>query len=262
MLANRPMNITLIGAGRLSWSLIPALQQAGYPPQLLISRNPEQLAIYQNQYQLAQVSTQLSLIPTETELIFLCVGDKQIAPLAEQLRETQALLVHCSGTSSLSLLAGAKNTGVFYPLQTFTRDKVVRFSELSLFLEANHTDNLAKLQLIASAMSQQVYERNSEQRLKLHLGAVICSNFVNYLYQLSEELGRELHPQALQLYAPLIREQAEKALHFGAKQAQTGPALRGDLPTLEKHLNLLESHTQMQALYRLLSNMINPSLDL
>jgi len=258
--------VAIIGAGRLAWSLIPHLQQAGVEVFQLISRNAKNLNHYRETYDIPHGSLKLADLRREVDLVFLTVRDAAIEELAQRLVEEAALsprqiFVHSSGSVPLSALQPLRERkAVFYPLQIFTRDSITSFADTPLFVEGEGEVEEVLLSL-ARKMSPRVYQMDSQSRLRMHMGAVIACNFPNYLFQLAQKQLPQEKGLKLDIYAPLIEATVDKALKEGPENSQTGPAIRGDKPTLDQHEKLLEDQPEVQHLYRLLSRMINPEID-
>ena len=255
--------ITIIGAGNLAWNLIPNLQNAGLKVHQLISRSKEKLDVFKEAYQIESVHTKLNNLNSETDIVFLTVSDRAISELAAefaQLNLKKPLFLHTSGSIPLSALNPlSKNIGVFYPMQTFTQSKVSDFAEIPIFLEGN--ENVLKIiRPLAQKLSTQVYKLSSEDRLRLHMGAVWVNNFPNILYRIAQQLMPQTPELDFSIYHPLIHEHIEKVFAFQPQNTQTGPAIRADLPTINSHLNLLSDQAEYQQLYRQLSLLINPDL--
>ncbi|MFQ9503588.1 MAG: Rossmann-like and DUF2520 domain-containing protein [Alistipes indistinctus] len=195
------------------------------------------------------------LVPADIYLI--SVSDTQIGAIAENLDFGNAIVAHTAGSVSLNVLPDRlSHRGVFYPLQTFTAGRRIDFRQVPLLIEGEHPDTAAALRLLASELSDSVYEVSEQQRAQLHLAAVFACNFTNHMYAIAQELLAEkgLPPQ---LIGPLISETAAKALGSpSAAAVQTGPARRGDRQTQQKHLGLLEGHPQLQELYQKISTEI------
>lgn len=248
----------IIGAGNLAWSLIPNLQQAGIRVIQILSRDAEKAQAYRQAYDIPLGGAQLDSLAA-ADLIFLAVSDHAIAPLAAQLAprcNPEACYVHTSGSIGLDALAPlGPNIGVCYPMQSFTRDAVTEYAEVPLFLEGP-PPVMALLRPLADRLSRRVYALASEDRLRLHLGAVLVNNFTNHLFriaaaQLPADVGLDFR-----IYEPLIREHVEKVFRFLPENTQTGPAIRGDQVTLDKHEQLLTDQPELQELYRLFSRQI------
>ena len=106
-----------------------------------------------------------------------------------------------------------------------------------------------------SIANEKVAEAGEDARLKLHVAAVIVSNFTNYLYALAEDYCRKEGIDFKQLL-PLIEETANRVKDISPKQAQTGPAIRQDDETVQKHLVLLENYPQLKNIYALMTESI------
>jgi predicted short-subunit dehydrogenase-like oxidoreductase (DUF2520 family) len=164
--------------------------------------------------------------------------------------------MHTAGSVALDVFKGRTgNFGVFYPLMTFTAGKPVDFSFVPVALEANTKENLAKINNLASGVTGSIYHLDSEQRMFLHLAAVISSNFSNHMLVMAEKIMKEHHLN-LEMLKPLLEETLEKSFVMSPHLAQTGPAVRGNKVTISKHLALLGDHPDIRELYRMISDHI------
>jgi predicted short-subunit dehydrogenase-like oxidoreductase (DUF2520 family) len=158
--------------------------------------------------------------------------------LAERIIYREALILHTSGATPLSVFRDFKQAGVFYPLQTFTKNKPVNFKEIPICVEAKNKEQLEIIKQMAAKLSPAVYEITSDQRKSLHVAAVFVSNFVNFLYTQGEDICRE-NEIPFEILHPLIKETAVKIKDLSPFDAQTGPAKRGDSDVIKEHLALL-----------------------
>lgn len=250
----------IVGAGRLAWSLIPAMQQAGVQVKGIISKTYSEAKRYSNTYSIN------NYIPgqkfPDADIVILTVPDSAIEEVAKELSPTlngHQILVHTSGSISLGALGAYSGTGVFYPMQAFTKDSVVLFNHPDIPLFVEGANELVKTQLLdlARKLSGRVQLLDSEARRKLHLGAVIACNFSNLMYRLTDELTPEVD---FGVFESLIRNQVELAMKLGPAAAQTGPAVRGDQQTIEAHLQMLHGKPDIQEMYIQLSRLINPAI--
>lgn len=186
----------------------------------------------------------------QADLLIIAVSDDAIAHLAQQVPRGFCV-VHTSGTVGMDALGDHAKRGVFYPLQSLSKDHHVSFDEIPICLEANNEKTMNLLETIAYKLSKKVVHINSEQRLELHMGAVLVNNFTNHLYALSK-IYLEQKGLPFDLLHPLIEETTKKALSIGPKAAQTGPAKRQDLKTIGRHLALIKDQ-QLKEIYNLLS---------
>lgn len=262
MAISSPQKAVVIGAGNLAWSLIPNLQHAGIRVIQLISRNVEKLQEFASEFQIERVSDDYASVDPGADWVFITVSDHAIAGVAQNLspfHSSQSVYLHTSGSIDLKSLAPlGKRTGVLYPMQSFTRDKIMNLKSVPVFVEGEagvmeEIDNLARM------LSGQVVRLDSEDRLRLHLGAVLVNNFTNYLYRLAQNVNGDL---PFELYRPLIEGHLEKVFAFGPENCQTGPAVRGDTVTVEEHLRMLKDQTDIQTLYKMISRLINPRLEI
>lgn len=176
------------------------------------------------------------------DVYIIGIADDAISSFSETLPFKDRLVAHTSGSVSMDSLSNTNRKGVFYPLQTFSKSRKVDFSEIPICIEAEKEPDLKILQELGGIISEKVVKISSEERKKIHLAAVFVNNFVNHLYQISEEiLKKESLP--FELLKPLIKETAAKLDTLSPIEAQTGPAKRNDLKTIENHLHLLTEET-------------------
>lgn len=260
MISPSESHIAVVGAGNLAWSLIPALSQAGFFVSTLISGSSEKINFYTKSFGIPSGSTHLSDIPPEVNIIFLTVPDQVLPEITRQLKAVvspEVLVIHTSGSTPLDVLAplGA-HIGVLYPLQTFKAPITKPFARIPIFAEGSELV-LSTLLPLAQSLSAVVQVMNSEDRLRLHLGAVLVNNFTNCLYH----LAAQVNPNAdFSVYQPLILGHLENVFSIGPAKSQTGPAIRKDLTTIQKHLLLLHDRPEIASLYRLFSKIIQPAL--
>lgn len=190
----------------------------------------------------------------EADVYIISISDNAIAEVANNLPFKNRLVVHTSGTSELSILDNKNRKGVFYPLQTFSKSKAVDFSTIPICLETENERDYAILEALANLISKKAYAISSEQRKSLHVAAVFVCNFVNHLYQIGNEICNE-NKVPFEILQPLIIETANKITQLSPKEAQTGPALRNDTKTIEKHMDFLQQ-SNYKELYKLLTQSI------
>jgi predicted short-subunit dehydrogenase-like oxidoreductase (DUF2520 family) len=247
-----PWRITLVGAGNVAWHMGKALSQKGYVIKQVLDRtasSSEQLA----EELKAESSGTLEDGIAGADFCLICVTDDAIASVIERLKPGNCLLMHTAGSVPLEVFSNsAINCGVLYPLQTFTKGRPVDYSQVPFLIEANTPENLSLIQHVASSVSHQVIEADSTQRLFIHLAAIFASNFSNHMYTLAEKLAVD-HNMSFDLLKPLIKETTAKAMDMSPQKAQTGPAVRGNVKVIEKHLELLKDHPRLQEMYRMIS---------
>lgn len=248
------IRVVLLGAGNVATHLAKAF---------LVSENVDLIQIYSRSessllpfQEKVETTTSLSGLE-DADCYIISVPDDAVAGLSESLPFSEKLVAHTSGSVAMNELSPKNSRAVFYPLQTFSKNKAVDFSEIPVCLEAENEKDLALLQQIAGSVSENTFIINSNQRRELHLAAVFVCNFVNYLYQVGNEITEE-NQLPFDILKPLIRETARKIEHASPKAMQTGPAKRNDIKTIEKHLNQLKS-PEHKEIYALLTKAIKNS---
>jgi predicted short-subunit dehydrogenase-like oxidoreductase (DUF2520 family) len=247
--------IAILGTGNVANHLVPALENAGHTITEIYGRNIEDAEKLTEKVYVADAKSDLDFSESKAEIFILAVSDAAISDLADEIiLPEESILVHTSGTVPLSILgySSASYTGIFYPLQTFSKGREIDFVDVPFLIESDDQETLQKLKKLAKSLSPSVYFVKSKDRFALHIAAVFASNFTNHMIRLSEEImGRQ--GLDFEMLKPLIIESVSKSLELGAKRAQTGPAKRGDYETLDKHYQFLNYNEQVAELYRLIS---------
>lgn len=245
------VKVVIIGSGKVAQHLILAFRESGNVHIVqVLARNPKMLEIQFPDLDIITNPEQL----TVADIYLIAVADHAIASVSNTLLLKDQLVVHTSGTTSLSVLNSKNRRGVFYPLQTFTQGKQIDYTQIPFCLEAENEADYNRLKKLAESVSNAVYQVSEDQRKALHLAAVFVCNFTNHLYQIGEDLCNE-HNVPFAVLKPLISETADKIQTLSPKEAQTGPALRGDTETLNRHLEMLNQTTQKE-IYQLLTKSI------
>lgn len=191
----------------------------------------------------------------EADCYIIAVPDDAVFEVSNAIPFQNRLVVHTSGSVAMNELSSKNRKGVFYPLQTFSKEKFVDFKDIPICLEAHSNEDLILLKKIASSISNSVFEINSQKREQLHLAAVFVCNFVNHLYHIGHEITKK-NELPFSILSPLIKETTSKIENNSPENMQTGPAKRNDQKTMAKHIALLNTPIQKE-LYSLLSNSIS-----
>jgi predicted short-subunit dehydrogenase-like oxidoreductase (DUF2520 family) len=247
--------IAILGTGNVAWHLAPALEDAGHTITEVFGRDREKTESITKRLYTAEGKEDLDFSESEAEIFILAVSDQAISELADEvILPEESILVHTSGAVPLEILgySSASYTGIFYPLQSFTKDRSLDFSDVPFLLESEDETTLQKLKKLAKSLSPLQYQVKSKDRLALHVAAVFASNFTNHMLRISEEI---MARQGLdfEMMKPLIIETISKSLELGARNAQTGPAIRSDFNTLEIHHQFLNYNGQIAEIYKLIS---------
>lgn len=248
------MRIVLVGAGRLATNLGQALRLADHDIVAVYSHtkaNAEKLCSLVG----GIASDDIAALPKEADVFIVAVKDAALPNVAKQLAKgrEQQVFFHTAGSMPLSVFEGlSMHYGVFYPMQTFSKERQVDFLPIPVFLEASDDATLSLARTLAESISRHVYVLSSEDRKFLHLSAVFACNFANHCYALSAEL-LEKHGIPFDVMLPLIDETANKVHELHPLDAQTGPAVRYDENVIRMQSSLLSDSPALQEIYNLLS---------
>ena len=244
-------SVCLIGAGNVGQQFYQAFKKSQIAEVTQwYNRTKSSISSFENEVTITDEISQL----TEADLYILAVTDDQISEISKDLPFSDRLVVHTCGAVNIHDLDKKNRRGVFYPLQTFSKSKIMDFEDVPLCIEALDKNDFILLKSIATSLHSPVYKISSEQRQTLHLSAVFINNFSNHLYRISHEIS-DAKQINFDLLRPLIKETANKIQHMSPYLAQTGPGIRNDKKTIKKHLKLIEKPLYKD-LYELLTKSI------
>ena len=252
------LRIVGIGSGNVGTHLYRALAIAGLDIVQVYSRNIDSANLLAKQCGSIGVDSIKAIIP-DADIYLIAIVDDAVVSIVQKLSShisDNALIAHTTGSLSMDVLAIANNPiGVFYPLQTFDKNRRMDLHSVPFLLEASTTTAMSKLAYLATRLSQSTHQINSEQRKHIHLAAVASSNFVNHLLTTAYDYleNQSINPHLLD---PLITETINKFTRKYPADTQTGPAKRGDKGTIEKHKLLLQNQPEMEHLYSVITQQI------
>jgi len=245
------IKLSIIGSGNVAQHLISAFAKASEIELVQVfSRKADQVS---HLVESEKIVSDFSLL-IDADLFIIAVSDDAIGTVSGQIPFQNKLVVHTSGSIAISALDEKNRKGVFYPLQTFSKNKAVDFRTIPICLESQNATDFQLLEQVARSISDQLFAVNSEQRKALHVAAVFVNNFSNHLYTIANDICNE-HQLPFEILQPLIKETAEKIMVLSPSEAQTGPAKRKDQRTLDAHLEMLTNPMQKK-IYTLLTQSI------
>jgi len=248
------MQIVIIGTGNTATVLGRKLHAAGHGIVEVFGRNPQAAASLAAALN-ARPCSEWASVTTSADLYIIAIADKALAAKEIHLQLKDQLVVHTAGAVSIAVLKNISTAyGVLYPYQTL-RKEIETLPEIPLLVDANNDTARNTLFQLAKTISEKVSFANDEERMKYHLCAVICNNFSNYLYVLTEDYCKR-NGLLFSNLLPLIDETARRLHHFSPRVVQTGPAIRKDNMSIERHQQLLNDDPALQHLYRLFSEEI------
>jgi len=249
-------SVVLVGAGNVATHLGKALAAIGHRILQVYSRSPEssaKLSVALN----CPHTCNIDEITPDADIYLFCVADDALEPLLKTFPHKSSLVVHTAGSISMNVIteAGFSDAGVFYPLQTFSRNIVIDFKGVPVFMEASKKGGSELLRNLAEGLGARVFEATSEQRLKLHIAAVFACNFTNHMYAVAKKI-MDQNDMPFELLYPLMEETLRKAINADPAVVQTGPAARNDLNVLHRHIKCLDETPPLQKLYNFVSQNI------
>lgn len=253
--------IVLVGSGRIAWHLGKRLKAKGLPVAQVLSRTASHAMSLAETLQ-TDWSDDWSEVLPDADWLLLAIRDDVIDDVAALLAPhvPEALVTHTSGGTPGSVLSPFfRRYGVFYPLQTFSMERTPVWSKIPFCVDAATEADMLFLIKIGKTISNLVYRVTDDQRAQLHVAAVFANNFANHCFAIAEQILSE-KDLPFELLHPLMEETLAKALQNAPGKMQTGPAMRGDTDTINRHLKLLEQHPEWQNLYKKISDSIQDSI--
>jgi len=249
-------DIYIIGSGNLAAHLADQFTKQHLPVKGLIARNVKAGRQISRKSKILFLNS-VSEIKSRKPVVFCCVTDDAIDHCTNELRDHDALVVHCSGMKPIP--ENHKNDqcrfGVFYPVLSFSKHKPVDWNGVPVCIEAPDKISFNILKYITGKISARPYSIGSGERAVIHLSAVFSNNFTNLMYMISEDLLKNHHLD-FKLMKPLILQTAEKALYFSPETIQTGPGRRGDKKTIAAHRRMLSERSDILKIYNTLTAVI------
>ena len=241
-------NISFAGAGKVAAALCRKIYETGIKIDLIVSVSEE------NGRSLAESCgahwSPEPEFPLSTDLILVAVPDHKLGNVLENIKcRPGTLVAHTAGSIGLEIFPEClSGKGVFYPLQTFSKERKVDFSDLPFLLESTDEQSSDLLEALATSIGGKAYFVSTEKRIMLHLAAVFICNFTNHMLT-DGKLVAEKAGFPFEIFYPLMKETVSKAIELGPEKSQTGPAVRHDQNTIEKHLELLSFSPELRKIY-------------
>jgi predicted short-subunit dehydrogenase-like oxidoreductase (DUF2520 family) len=249
------MDIVIIGSGNVAAILGRKFNAAGHKIVQIVSRNASAASKLAYEWD-TESANYMSLLTKNAELYLIAVSDNSIEAVASEMRLPEKVVAHTAASVPRDVLKNVStHYGVFYPLQSL-RQEMTHMPDIPIYFDGSDDIAKRKLRELADSISfHPSVVANDDQRIKLHVAAVVVNNFVNHLYVLAENYCRKEGISFKQLL-PLIEETATRIKDIPPLQSQTGPAIRHDKETLQKHLEILKEHPALKNIYLLMTESI------
>ena len=254
-----PQRVVILGAGRVATHLAPAIVREGHELLQVWSRSETSARQVAEPLGVAYTAD-IDSITDDADIYIVCVTDKALPEVAEKISRRAndaALFLHTAGSIGIEVWGhcGVEHYGILYPLQTFSKEREVDMREVSLFVEASDEEALRKTEMLARSISGKVFRADSRCRARLHIAAVFACNFANAMYDVAHRLLTE-GDIPFEVLLPLIDETAAKVHTLIPREAQTGPAVRGDRVVVQRHLEALAADEKLCEIYGAVSKLI------
>ncbi len=250
------MKIAILGSGNVAYHLAKMFKEKNIPISQIFGRNEKDLQEISEQFEIPFSTTEL----VDAELYFIAVNDDAVAAISKNIKNQNSLVAHTSGSLPKEILEGNYRKASFYPLQTFSKSKMLQYSEIPFFVEAENEEDSQILENLALKISEKVMKSDYEKRKYIHLTAVFACNFVNHLFARAKEIS-DSQQIPFHYFLPLIKETTSKIEKIEPKLAQTGPAIRNDEKILQLHEALITEEEHLK-IYQVMNESIKKMYEL
>jgi predicted short-subunit dehydrogenase-like oxidoreductase (DUF2520 family) len=252
------MRVVIIGAGNVATVFGRLIAKANHEIIQVVSRSIANARSLANELGCAYADNP-KILDTTADIYIVAMTDAALNEIQESYILGDKLIVHTAGSIPMDILKNVSvNYGVLYPLQSLRKENPELHQDIPLLVTGNSMAVISKLENFARTISSTVAIVNDAERLKLHVAAVLVSNFTNHLYKLAADYCSK-EGLDFKMLQPLIEETALRLRYRLPGDMQTGPAARKDIITLDKHLRILSQHPALKTVYlRMTDSIMNP----
>ena len=249
------MKIVIIGSGNVASVLGRLVKRAGHEILQVLGRNAEHASLLAKELE-TTFSINKAEINMDADLYLAAVTDAALNEVEHYCQLGERLVVHTAGAVPIDVLKNASsNYGVLYPLQSLRKESKDVQTDIPLLIDGNTPAAIDAIEKFALTISSTVVVVSDDQRLKLHVAAVFVNNFTNHLYMLAADYCNK-EGLDFKMLLPLIVETASRLRDHLPGDMQTGPAIRKDITTLDKHLRELSAYPKLKNIYLKMSDSI------
>ena len=246
-------DIVIVGSGNVGYHIGQRLHQSGFNIRQVFSQTVEHGKSLADKIK-CSFTTDLSKVISDADVYLLCVKDDVMTEVVDALKIKDKIVLHTAGSVQRHISNRTDiHQGVLYPLQSFNRDMEVDWNNVPVFVDGDNDETIAAATQIGKALSNNVQHANDEQRMNIHIAAVFANNFSNHCMAIGQRL-LEQHGYDFDVLKPLIETTFKRLYTTKPFDVQTGPAIRSDVSTVDKHLKALEQEQNWKELYLKLSD--------
>lgn len=248
------MKVVIIGTGNVATILGKKIMAAGNEIIQVAGRDIDKSNMLAAQLQSSAVYN-TKYINLTADIYIMAVSDSSVSSVACKLKLKDKIIVHTAAAVSKNVLeVSSSNFGVLYPLQTLVK-QMPSLPFIPVLIDGNNETTKELLVKFSSEWADSVQFADDKERLKLHVAAMFVNNFTNYIFAITEEYCKS-EQLNFSLLHPLIKETAGRLKSQSPAVVQTGPAVRKDFLTIDKHKEVLKNNPELLGLYNLFTNKI------
>jgi predicted short-subunit dehydrogenase-like oxidoreductase (DUF2520 family) len=259
--------IAVIGAGRVSYSLVNALVKSGFNVSTIVSRSVTSAKTLAVRLKIKNFSSDLYSLTADPKIFFLSVPDNQISKVAKEISKLNldfenSIFIHLSGAENISVLNALKRKGAytasFHIMQTFPDKKLFNLKNSYAAIETKNKKAESFLFTLAKRLNLHPFKISSQNKIYYHLAGVYSSNFlVANQYYVKKLFDRtNFGVDYKKVFHPISEMTLKNVKEKDVQNAVSGPVARGDIITVKKHLKILRNDNTLR------SNYISQSLTL
>jgi len=257
----RRPSVAIVGPGNLGAALAVSLRGAGYVIEAVIGRQlPPSLKRAKELAEEVGTRAQASFEHSKAKIVWLTVPDRDIAStsavLAKSLSKGRGLIAfHSSGVLNSDEMEAFRKKGValasVHPLMTFVRGSRPSLVGVPFAIEGDRRAVRTARQIVRD-LGGQPYQIRKKDKTAYHAWATFASPLLTALLVTAQRVARNAgisDLEAKRRMIPIVLQTVANYAAFGADEAISGPIVRGDVATVEKHLQALRKVPVARSVY-------------
>jgi predicted short-subunit dehydrogenase-like oxidoreductase (DUF2520 family) len=254
MIAINKFNFFIFGTGRLAHSFVYSLQNAGFYISGVYDRNLNNAKEFAEKFNIKFYTSDLyNIVVPKNSLIFLAISDSSLVDFSIIIKKeldlsNKPFFIHFSAALSSDILSQIYNDsnfiGSMHIMQTFPDKNIYSLENCYCAIETDDNDLRNLLSILAEKLSLKIKYINKRDKILYHLIGVFASNFLvaNLFYTkyLAEKINIS-EKELMDIILPIIDTTLQNSKNNGILNSLSGPVIRNDYLTIEKHRQALQS---------------------